>query len=140
MPVREVCFIQSKVTYQMASVSLEQIAKKINDFLIARKVNGAFRLLSETASPRILQTYNETIGILKEKHLESAMKFEDVILHGPEKLFVVYSYQEIDSTLIYKIARETKGAAGQTDFNANGWLRIIIFSSLGSTAKTSVTH
>ena len=86
----------------MASVSLEQIAKKINDFLIARKVTGVFRLLSETASPRILQTYNETIGILKEKHLESAMKFEDVILHGPEKLFVVYSYEEIDSTLIIR--------------------------------------
>ena len=140
MPVREVGFIQSKVTYQMASVSLEQIAKKINDFLIARKVTGVFRLLSETASPRILQTYNETIGILKEKHLESAMKFEDVILHGPGKLFVVYSYEEIDSTLIYKIAKEMKGAAGQTDFNADDWLRIIIFSSLESTAKTSVTH
>ena len=33
-----------------------------------------------------------------------------------------------------------KGAAGQTDFNADDWLRIIIFSSLESTAKTSVTH
>ena len=54
--------------------------------------------------------------------------------------FVEYSYEEIDSTLIYKIAREMKGAAGQTDFNADGWLRIIIFSSLGSTDKISVTH
>ena len=79
MFVREMCFIQSKITYQWTHVSLEQIAKKIIDFMITRRVNGAFRLFSETKSPRILPTYSETTDLFKENYPDSAMKFEDVL-------------------------------------------------------------
>ena len=44
--VREVRFIQAKLTYQRTPVSLEQIARKFNDFMIAGKVNLASRFLS----------------------------------------------------------------------------------------------
>lgn len=99
----EMYFFQSKLTNQGAPESVEQIAKKFNDFMIAEKVNVALGRLSETESLGILQTNNETIDLLKEKHPNGAIKFVDLLLHGPEESFEECACEAIvGRTLIQK--------------------------------------
>ena len=93
-------FIESKLIYQRTPVSSEHIAKKFNDFMIAKKMNIALTLLLETKSPGILPTNNKTTSIFKEKHPNDAMEFGDLPLHRPEEFFWEYAYEEIDGTLI----------------------------------------
>ena len=47
MLIRKVRFIQYKLMFRRTPGSLENIAKKFNDFMIAKNVNVALRLLSE---------------------------------------------------------------------------------------------
>ena len=63
--------------------------------MITGKVNAALRLLLEIVSPGILPINND---LLKEKHPDGAMKFDDLLLHGPEELFGEYANEEIGGT------------------------------------------
>ena len=68
-------------------MSSKQIAKRLNDFMIARKVNVALRLLSETEFRGLFPTNNQTTDPPKEKHRGNIMKFEDL----PEEFFEEYT-------------------------------------------------
>ena len=97
--------------------------------MVSGKVNAALRLLSDTQSAGILPTIKQTIDLLKEKHHVGAPKYDDLLLHGPEELYEECAYKEINGVLIYKLAREIKGAAGLSILDANGWRRRILTSS-----------
>ena len=75
--------------------------------MITGKVNAAVRLLLVMVSPGMLPTNND---LLIEKHPDGAMKFDDLLLHGPEEVFGENKANEdTDSTLIRKITREISG-------------------------------
>ena len=93
--------------------------------MLSGKVNAALRLLSDTENAKI-PISKQTIDLLKEKHPVGASKYDDLLLHGLEKSYEEYAYEEINGTLIYKIARKIKGATGPSNLNANGWRRILI--------------
>ena len=75
--------------------------------MITGKVNAVVRLLLVMVSPGMLPTNND---LLIEKHPDGAMKFDDLLLHGPEEFFGENKANEdTDSTLIRKITREISG-------------------------------
>ena len=99
--------------------------------MLSGKVNAALRLLSDTESAGILPTTKKTINLLKVKHPVGAPKYDDLLLHGLEELYKEYAYEELNGALIYNVARETKGAAGLSNLEANRWRRSLTSSSLG---------
>ena len=103
--------------------------------MLSGKVTAAVRLLSDTGSAVILPTSKQTIGLFKEKHSVGAPKCDDYLLHGPEDLYEECAYEEIKGILIYKIAREIKGAAGPSNLDANGWRRILTSSSFDNNSR-----
>ena len=127
--VRDVRFIQSKLIYQNSPTTIELIAKKFNNFMSSGKVDVALRLLLGTESAEILPTSKQTIDLLKEKHPIGASRCDDLLLHVLEELYEEYAYEEISGALIYKFAREIKGAAGPLNLDANGCRCILILSS-----------
>ena len=98
--VREVCFTQSKLIYQNSPTSIEIIAKE--NFMLSGKVHAALKLFSDSESAQIFPTSKHTTDLLKEKNPEVASKYDDLLLHGLEKLYKEYAYEEINATLIYK--------------------------------------
>ena len=69
-PVREVRFNQSKLTRY--------------NLILARKVNAAVILLSETESDVMLSTNKQTIDISKKK-TEGASKYNELLLNHPKE-------------------------------------------------------
>ena len=69
--------------------------------------------------------------LFNDKHPVGASKYDDLLIHGPEELYEEYAYEEINGALIYKVAREIKGAAGPSNLGANVWRRILTSSSFG---------
>ena len=68
--------------------------------MITGKVNAELRPLVEIVSPGILPTNND---LLKEKHPDGAMKFDDLLIHGAEEFFGECANEETGSTLSYRI-------------------------------------
>ena len=83
----------------------------------------------------ILQTSKQTLDLLKEKHPEGAIKFNNFLIDGPEELYEEYAYEEIKGAPIYKVVGEIKGAAGSSNLHANGWCPILISTSFGDNSR-----
>ena len=111
------------------------MAKKFNNFMLSGKVNAAFRPLSDTEGAGILPTSKQTTDLLKEKHPVGSPKYDDLLLHGPDKLYEECTYKEINAALTYKIACKIKGAAVPSNLDANESRRILTSSSFGDNSR-----
>ena len=129
--VRETRFIQSKFSSQKSSISVEQMARKFNNFMLTGKINSALRLLSNSEPGGLLPLNKDNLVLLNTKHPAGEDKFNDLLLHGPELEYGDYAYDDIDGSLIRKTAREIKGAAGPSNLDADGWRRLLTSSSFG---------
>ena len=108
--VREVRYIQSKLRSFTNVDTIEQLARKFNDLMLAGKINPALRLLSDSKCSGILPINDETKQLLRDKHPPADEKHDDLLLEGPELRFDEYAYESITRSLIRKIAREVQGA------------------------------
>ena len=104
--VREVRFIQSKLKSFTNIDTIEHLARKFNDLMLAGKINPALRLLSDSKCSGILPINDETKQLLRDKHPPADEKHDDLLLEGPELRFDEYAYEGITGSLIRKIARE----------------------------------
>ena len=130
--VREVRFIQSKLRSFTNINTIEQLARKFNDLMLAGKINPALRLLSDRKCSGILPINDETKQLLRDKHPPSDEKHDNLLLEGPELRFDDYAYRGITGSLIRKIAREVKGASGLSSLDFDGWKRILTSATFGA--------
>ena len=129
--VREIRSIQSKLKYQDIPTTTEAIAKKFNNFMMIGNVKAALKLLSENNNAGILPLTPETLNLLDEKHPQAEAKQDDMMLEGPEIFIGEFEYNNIDGDLIQKSALHTKGAAGPSNLDADGWRRILTSNMYG---------
>ena len=73
--------------------------------------------------------------LIKQKHPEAQDITLDVTLQGPLQRVHSIEYERIDEALITKAARMTKRGSGPSGMDADGWRRILISSSLGSSSS-----
>ena len=125
---REVRFIQSRLKSHASSGTIDQLAKRFNDLMLAGKVNAALRLLSNSDSCGILPINENTKHLLTEKHPSADEQHEELMLEGPEFRFDEYAYEDISGSFICKITREVKSASGPLSL-VDGWKRILTSSS-----------
>ena len=103
------------------------------------KINGAIKPLTNKMENGILPL-NEKM--LKQKHPEPKDAPTDVLFN--DKVPVVHSirYEEINAELIRKVALKTRGGAGPSGLDGDGWKRLLTnsfekeFSDLCSVIST----
>ena len=99
------------------------------------KVNPALRLLDKQQASGILHTTAETIEMLKKLHPEGEPAKENVLLEGDVEYFDPVIFSNIDETSIAKAAARTRGAAGPSGMDADGWRRILLSKNYGNIGK-----
>ena len=107
---------------------LEDNARLFGNKMRAGKVSAATRSLSKEDANGVLPINRETIRILRDKHPQANIH-EGIRLQGEYVPPNAVIFERITGDMIWKKAVKTKGGAGPSGLNANGW-RILL-----STAK-----
>ena len=131
--LREARTIQSTLKKLTTKSNEESRSKRFAKFILAGNVKAALRELDENSSKGVLNLTNSTLEELLEKHPKGAEPDESVLLTGEMPLFDPVIFESINESKIAASAIKTKGAAGPSGMNADGWRRILISRSFGRT-------
>ena len=105
--------------------STKEISKKFVQKMVKGNVNGAIKLLSKNMQNGILPLDEETLKALRQKHPEAEPTNPDILLtDAPVKIHPV-RFEEINAEMIRQSALKTKGGAGPSRLDGDGWRRII---------------
>ena len=127
--------IQKNLKSAQFTQDISIISRKFRDLMQKGDVNGALKLLTNNMANGILPLNEETLKLIKQKHPEAQDLTPDVTLQGPLQRVHSIEYERIDEALIMKAARMTKGGSGPSGMDADGWRRILISSSFGSSSS-----
>eukprot|EP00795_Rhopilema_esculentum_P006619 gene6619-biopygen8122 len=93
------------------------------------------RLLDANNASGLLSLSDKVIDELKMKNPPSAPADPSTLMAGEIPFIDPVMFENIDETIITKAALHTKGAAGPSGMNANGWRRILVSKSFGKTGE-----
>ena len=113
----------------------EQVAKTFAKLMLEGKVNAALRLLDTQESVGVAPLTEEVVSKLKDLHPEAKPSSTETLMEGEVPWFDPVVFTDIDEESIAKAAMKTKGAAGPSGLDAEGWRRILISKNYGSAGK-----
>ena len=88
-------------------------------------------LHSDLAVLYTLPLSDDTINKLKIKHLIAVPADEPILLTGEIPFFDPIMFNEIDESSIARAVLKTKGAAGPSGINSDGWRRMLLSKNFG---------
>lgn len=114
---------------------ITSVSSKFANFMFQGKINEALQLLSDKGSSRVLQLNeiaktdnNKTVRqVLKEKHPDMASLDPSAIIESSDNMTQMAHpamFEQIDASLVRRVALNTKGAAGPSGLNAYCWKRL----------------
>ena len=113
--------------------SQQSISKKFANFMMKGQVQAAIRLLDEAETKGIADLNGDVLNTLKSQHPDSQPASPETLMQGEPQIPNPIIYESIDASVIQKAALHTKGAAGPSGMDANGWRRILISRNFGKT-------
>ena len=114
------------------SLSTTDISKRFISKMSKGNINGAIKLLAQNMEKGILPLDDKTLKLLKQKHPDGTNSLDHVLLDDiPTKLHSV-RFDEIDSEHIRLSALKTRGGAGPSGLDGDGWRRILTSNSFGN--------
>ena len=126
--------IQKSLTSTNRPKTIAEISKKFIREMQNGNVNGAMKLLTDNMQNGILPLNENTLNQLEQKHPQGKKADVDVLLTDiPEKVHPI-KYECIDADMIRRAAAKTKGGAGPSGLDANGWNRILTSKSFGNSS------
>ena len=99
--------------------------------MLSGKVNAAIRLLDKTQPSALLEMNEDTLNDLKEKHPDAKLPDQSVMIEAEAPFVDPIIFNNIDESTISKAALRTKGAAGPSGLDADGWRRILVSKNFG---------
>jgi len=93
--------------------------------------NGAIKLLSRNIQNGILPLNDETLELLKQKHPKEKNPCSDILLDDTPIRIHPIRFEEIDAEMIRQSSLKTKGGAGPSGMDGDGWRRILSSNSFG---------
>ena len=124
--LKESEFIQKRLKSSTPSKNIEAVSKKFSNLMKAGKINAAVKLLTANMDGGVLPLTEETMTLLQEKHPEpSELATEAVIDRTPEEIHPVV-FDGVDEESVRKAAMSTKGGAGPSSMDADGWRHILL--------------
>ena len=113
----------------------DHVAKTFAKLMMKGKVNAAIRLLDKQESLGVAKLTESTIEELKRLHPEAQPATEGILMTGPKPYFDPIVFGNIDESCIEKAATRTKGAAGPSGLDPDGWRRRLISKNYGKDGK-----
>ena len=92
----------------------------------AGKINQAIKLLTANMDGGILPLTEETMALLKEKHPEPSSMSDDADIDISQEEVYQVAFEGIDGDDVRKAAISTKGGAGPSGLDADGWRHILL--------------
>ena len=135
--IREARSIQEKLKQERhrTDESTEHIAKVFARLMLQGKVHAALRHLEKDHSPGIAKLTEETYQELRRLHPEAKPARAETLLDGEPPYFDPIVFTNIDDSSIATAALRTRGVAGPSGLDADGWRRILISKNYGTTGK-----
>ena len=94
-------------------------------------VNSAMKLLTDNMQNGVLPLTKETQNMLKQKHPSGKQAHAQTLLTDtPEKINPI-KFHTIDGEQVRKAAIKTRGGAGPSGLDADGWRRILTSKQFG---------
>ena len=109
----------------------EHIAKCFAHLMLQGKVHAALRLLDKNEELGLAELNAENITKLTALHPEAADADESILMSGELPYFDPIVFQNIDEAAIAKAAHRTRGAAGPSGLDADGWRRMLVSKNYG---------
>ena len=109
-----------------------QLAKSFANLILKGKVTSPIKLLEKAESTGVLPLNKDVINDLKEKHPTSKSTDPEVLLSGKLPFVDPVMFEELYESNIAKAALRTKGAAGPSGLDADGWRRMLISKKFGN--------
>ena len=109
--------------------SIEEISKQFIEKMSQGNVNGAIKLLTNKMENDILPLNEETLKMLRQKHPEPKDAPQDVLLNDEVPSVHSIRFEEINGELIRKVALKTRGGAGPSGLDGDGWKRLLTSNS-----------
>ena len=119
------------VKSNMKQNNLEHLSKSFAKLMLQGKVHSALRLLDDEGASQIINLTEQTISELKKLHPEANPAKEDALMTGEVPYFDPVRFNNIDESSIATAALRTRGAAGPSGMDADGWRRILVSKNYG---------
>ena len=95
-------------------------------------INGAIKLLSNNMQNGILLLNDENLKLLKQKHPVGKAPTNDALLSDTPIQIHSVRFEDIDSNMIRQSALKTRGGAGPSGLDGDGWRRILTSNCFGT--------
>ena len=127
--------IQRRLRSSAPVNSVEAISKKFATLMKQGKLSAAVKLLTSNMEGGILPLNEETMQLLRSKHPEPTPCNSDALFdeHAPEVHPVVFESITADS--VRKAALKTRGGAGPSGIDADGWRHILASRNFGNASE-----
>ena len=103
-----------------------EISKKFVEQMQKGNINCAIKIITNNMQNGILPLNEQTLQLLKQKHPEATTASEEILLPDEPEIMYPIKYEKIDAELIRKAAIKTKGGAGPSGMDGDGWRRILL--------------
>ena len=115
--------------------TIAEISKRFLKAMQKGNINGAIKILTNNMENGILPINDNTLQLLRQKHPEAKDPPENVLLTDDEKFVHPIKFEMIDEEMVRRAASRTKGGAGPSGLDANGWCRILTSNSYGTSSS-----
>ena len=128
--------IQEKLETNNKYENIDHKAKVFAKLMLQGKVNAALKVLQKSSELGIADLSPATVNQLQNLHPNGEEANEEIlIMRESEPFFDDIIFRNIDENAIAKAAMKTRGAAGPSGLDAEGWRRILISKNYGSDGK-----
>ena len=124
--LKEAETIQKRLKSSNPSLEIEALSKKFSALMKAGKLSAATKLLTANMQGGVLPLNEETMKLLELKHPVPAQISPDALSNTiPDEVHPVI-FEGIDGESIRKAMMNTKGGAGPSGMDADGWRYLIL--------------
>ena len=123
--------IQKNMKATNKTTSINEISKKFTREMRKGNVHNAMKLLTNNMKNGVLPLNKKTLEQLKQKHPQRRDADPEIMLPDkPEEIHPI-KFDSIDAENVRKAALKTRGGAGPSGLDADGWKRIFTSNQFG---------
>ena len=113
----------------------DDMAKIFAKLMLQGKVHAALRKLEKSSNLGVAELSENTMKELGKLHPNAEEPNAEMMGQGEVPYFDPVRFSNIDEGSIAKAALRTRGAAGPSGLDADGWRRILVSKNYGKTGK-----
>ena len=123
--------IQQRMIKSFPKNSTEAVSKKFATLMKQGKINAAVKLLTSNMQGGVLPLTEETMSLLQSKHPDPSPLNESAVYDREEPNVHPVVFDVISAESVRIAALNTRGGAGPSGVDADGWRHILVSRSFG---------